>query len=232
MFALFLPSLGAGTEIFLGICLALRPITLPISVAFVPPPQTPVPVRDADPRRSMLTRALSLPKELWRMVDHLWRSGGLDAEGLFTEGKAQEIEVIRECLDTGREFPEGLDPLSMAEALVLFFQSLSEPVFPMSLVNQYSDSMNLTVWCKQALMQLHAAKHNTFIYVIAFLREVLKHERRSGVTVDRLVLVFSGCLMHAPPPHQAALPSRGRPAGRPKFWRILHHFLVSDEFAA
>lgn len=108
----------------------------------------------------------------------------------------------------------------------------------MGLVNQYSDSMNLTAWCKQALMQLHAAKYNSFIYVVSFLREVLKHQEKNGVTVDHLVLVFSGCLMHSPPvletsqrKQQQQQQQRGRHMNKPKAWRIMLHFLVSDEFA-
>jgi hypothetical protein len=42
----------------------------------------------------------------------------------------------------------------------------------MNLVNQYADGMNLTGWCKQALLQLPPAHYNTFIYIVQFLREV------------------------------------------------------------
>lgn len=52
----------------------------------------------------------------------------MDTEGLFTTpGSAQELDKIRECLDCGHEFGK-FGVHSMAEALVRFFESLSEPV--------------------------------------------------------------------------------------------------------
>ena len=52
--------------------------------------QTPAPIRSSLPTKEA-SQVLSLPKEIWRMVDHLFRNG-MDEEGLFvTSGEKEEI---------------------------------------------------------------------------------------------------------------------------------------------
>lgn len=84
--------------------------------------------------------------------------------------------------------------------------------------------MNLAVWCRQALMQLTPAHYNAFIYIISFLREVLKHTEQNQLSALELVLVFSGALTHSVPQQDDGQQSK------PKAWTILEHFLTSDEF--
>jgi len=179
----------------------------------------PYPVRFAPPDKQPV-KVLSIPKELWRLVDYIFRYG-MDAVGLFvTAGNAIEIERVRDCLDTGKEFSKfGIH--SVAEALVRFHDNLAEPIFPASLCNQFSEGMNLTAWCMQALTQLSPAHYNAFIYMASFLREILKHSDKNLLTANQLVLVFSRCLMHA---------DVSGAVGKPKPWIILHHFLTSSEF--
>lgn len=78
-------------------------------------------------------------------------------------------------------------------------------------------------------MQLSGAHYNALIYIISFLREVLKHSADNKLTPVQLVLVFSGCIMHTPPGQQ---PQQQRAPGgsRPTAWTILEHWLTSDEF--
>jgi phosphatidylinositol-bisphosphatase len=167
------------------------------------------------------TKALSLPKEIWRMVDYIFKFG-MDKEGLFsTPGIQPEIEKIRECLDTGQEFGKfGIH--SMAEALIVFLKSLVEPVFPESIWSQYNEGMSLTAWCKQALLQLPPANYNTFVYLTSFLREVLKHSSKNKIVTVPLVMVFGVAIMHAE--------SEQDSPGKGKQFTILRHFLTSDEF--
>jgi hypothetical protein len=146
---------------------------------------------------------LSLPKEIWRMIDFLFRdcengSGSrLREEHLFvTSGEKEEVDRIRDDLDLGREFSSSYSVHSMAECLIYFLNSLAEPIFPAALVEQYSDGANLTHFCKQALLLLTPAHYNAFIYLVAFLRECLKHAEANKLTPAQVVLVFAGCLMH------------------------------------
>eukprot|EP00823_Brevimastigomonas_motovehiculus_P003217 TRINITY_DN1949_c0_g1_i1.p1 TRINITY_DN1949_c0_g1~~TRINITY_DN1949_c0_g1_i1.p1 ORF type:complete len:685 (-),score=128.46 TRINITY_DN1949_c0_g1_i1:411-2465(-) len=175
----------------------------------------PTPVR-TPPTTKDVPRVLSLPKELWRIVDYLFKNG-MDAPGLFlTPGHMKEIDKIRECLDVGQEFGK-FSVHSMAEAFVRFLESLGEPIFPVSLCAQYTESVNLTAWCLQALCQLTPAHYNAFIYIISFLREVLKHADKNELTANRLVLVFSRCIMHE------------EPHANRNGLVILHHFLTADD---
>jgi len=135
------------------------------------------------------------------------------------------VEKIRESLDTGQEFAKfGIH--SMAEALVRFLENLNEPIFPASLCAQYSDGVNLTAWCMQALTQLTPAHYNAFIYMASFLREVIKHSDKNQLSPNNLVHGFSRCLMHSASLTEVV--SSGGP--KPKPWVILSHFLTSEEF--
>ncbi len=78
----------------------------------------------------------------------------------------------------------------------------------------------------QALTQLTPAHYNAFIYMVSFLREVLKHADKNELTPNHLVLVFSRCLMHAAPSQELSTSVKDKP----KSWIILTHFLTSEEF--
>jgi len=188
--------------------------------------KSPAPIRFADRAKFALKdqgKVLSMPKELWRIVDYIFKNG-MDEPGLFTSpGDLNEIERIRECVDTGQEFAHSYNIHSMAETLIRFLENLYQPVFPSSLVEKYTEGMNLTAWCKQALMQLTPEHYNVFIYMTSFLREVLKHSEKNKLTPVQLVLVFSACLMQAEPLQLQS----GK--GKPKAWVILRHFLTTKE---
>jgi inositol polyphosphate 5-phosphatase INPP5B/F len=80
-----------------------------------------------------------MPDELWRMTDFIMNFGK-DCGSLFLE-RGDEIicKVIRECLDTSKEFDaklisEGeIGVLSMAETLLRFLEALPTSIIPMSL---------------------------------------------------------------------------------------------------
>lgn len=176
------------------------------------------------------------------MVDFLF-THGLREERLFvTSGEKDEIDRICEDLDTGREF-DSYTVHSMAESLIYFLKSLAEPIFPPALVDQYAEGTNLTPFCKQALLLLTPAHYNTFIYLVSFLRECLKHAEDNRLTPTQLVLVFAGCLMHCqvdgtegqtpttPTGGVSSSPATGGDSQmKPKAWVILRHYLTSDEF--
>lgn len=144
------------------------------------------------------TSPLTVPKEMWRMVDYLYRFG-LGVQELFlTSGDAAVMETIRECLDTGREFPlgsqggGGVDKdddddygingesrrliflHSMAECLIRFLESLAVPVVPFGAAYQRClDGHQTFALAKNALTFLPVEHYNSFVYLTAFLREML-----------------------------------------------------------
>ncbi|ETO10158.1 oculocerebrorenal syndrome of Lowe [Reticulomyxa filosa] len=124
----------------------------------------------------------SIPKELWRLVDHLFKYG-MDTEALFiTKGSQADIFMIRECLDTGKDF-EKCDIYSFGEALIRFLEGLQDPVFPASLCSKFDENVDITHYCRQALTALPLAHYNTFMYIVCFLREVLKHTKINFETI-------------------------------------------------
>jgi len=168
---------------------------------------------------------LCMPKELWRLVDYIYKFG-MDEEHLFRpKGIAREVSDIREGLDNGKEF-ERPSIHSMAEALIRFLESLIDPVFHYSYCTGFEDT-DLTQFCKDKLMNLPISHYNTFIYVISFLREVLKHGAKNKCNPKKLAYQFSSALMRAPMPQIAEqdLPHYGP-------FRVLYHFITSNELGS
>uniref|UniRef100_A0A2K5MVG3 phosphoinositide 5-phosphatase n=1 Tax=Cercocebus atys TaxID=9531 RepID=A0A2K5MVG3_CERAT len=77
---------------------------------------------------SQLESPMEIPKELWMMVDYLYRNA-VQQEDLFQQpGLRSEFEHVRDCLDTGMIDNLSASNHSVAEALLLFLESLPEPV--------------------------------------------------------------------------------------------------------
>mmetsp|Transcript_18492 Transcript_18492/g.25929 ORF Transcript_18492/g.25929 Transcript_18492/m.25929 type:complete len:463 (-) Transcript_18492:8-1396(-) len=157
----------------------------------------PVRTTSISPKGSMDTQdaVLSIPKEIWRMVDFLYKKG-MDTENLFLEsGVEEEMAIVRECLDTGEDFaPHNFSVHSMAESLLRFLDSLAEPLIPFNLYDQVLDCETY-VQCKQIMTHLSPVNYNVFYYLVAFLREVLGHTNTNGLSVTKLALVFSSAII-------------------------------------
>eukprot|EP00466_Bigelowiella_natans_P008041 jgi/Bigna1/87938/estExt_fgenesh1_pg.C_260047 len=140
--------------------------------------------------------AHKIPKELWRIVDHLYRRGGLYEVELFvTDGYPDEVKGIMESLDCGEPF-EKVSLHSMAETLVRFLSSLEFHVFSAAILNQahHSKTDNIHSFCRLSLRQLNPLQYRVFTYVVSFIREILKHKEHNKLSVDLLVPVFAKCL--------------------------------------
>jgi phosphatidylinositol-bisphosphatase len=158
----------------------------------------PCPIASA-PRLPPSSDRLSIPKELWRIVDYIYKRG-MDERGLFSQSGIQsEMEQIRELLDNGRSFDEYSGSIhSMAESLYRFLESLAEPVIPVSLYKQCLDNSGSYAQCKQLLSYLPSVNYNVFYYLMAFLRELLLHAAQNKVTPEKLALLFSNVLIRSP----------------------------------
>ena len=87
--------------------------------------------------------ALGVPKELWFLIDYLYKRG-MNQEDLFQIlGLETEIKLIRDILDSSLTGLTGnrLHIHSVAECLLIFLDSLPEPVVPYSF---YEDCINTT----------------------------------------------------------------------------------------
>uniref|UniRef100_A0A7N5ZVL3 phosphoinositide 5-phosphatase n=1 Tax=Anabas testudineus TaxID=64144 RepID=A0A7N5ZVL3_ANATE len=137
-------------------------------------------------------KPLDIPKELWMMVDHLFRNA-IKQEDIFQQpGLRSELAEIRDCLDTG--MPDSLPGSnhSVAEALLLFLDSLPEPVVPYHFYQQCLES------CSNVISMLPQCHQNVFNYLAAFLRELLKNSASNRLDVNILATIFASLLLRSP----------------------------------
>jgi len=102
--------------------------------------------------------SLSVPKELWRVVDAICEKGLHEKDLFLTPGFAAEVKMIRECLDTNSDF--GLYHIhSMSEVLVSFLASLSDPIVPSSLFPTLEiDQGNIMGWSRRFLEEVRRSE--------------------------------------------------------------------------
>jgi inositol polyphosphate 5-phosphatase INPP5B/F len=162
----------------------------------------PQPIRMSDPVPPKDQAShLRIPKELWRVVDYLFRNC-TEEEDLFLEtGDSNEMAQLREALDTGVEFAAKIYPHSMAETLLRFLESLEMPVIPYQLYNQLlaAAAAQSPTQAKAVIARLPEVYYNTFFYIVAFLREMLQLSPKNKLTPEKLAFVFSSVLIRPPP---------------------------------
>mmetsp|Transcript_29682 Transcript_29682/g.52112 ORF Transcript_29682/g.52112 Transcript_29682/m.52112 type:complete len:752 (-) Transcript_29682:209-2464(-) len=187
--------------------------------------RSPMPVRSVGPSTKVHPEAvLTLPKEVWRIADYIYQHGMQEEDLFLTSGDQKQIAEIRECLDTGADFGK-FAVHSMAEAFIEFLVSLSQPIFRMELIDEMRSDANLTDFCKQALLRLTPIHYNAFIYILSFLREVLKYSSSNKLTADKIVPLFTKCLFHYNPGAAEKLQNM-----RQKPYLVLNHYLTNDDF--
>lgn len=156
---------------------------------------TPARLRQPLPE-SEKSKWLRIPKEVWRLVDWLFRFA-LDVEDLFLEsGDSFEMEQIRESLDTGEPLKPAL-PHSVAETLLRLLESLEIPIIPFTFYRNVLEVQS-PVMAKQLVAKLPDIHYNTFFYIVSFLREVLSHRDKNKLTPEKLAVVFSTVLIRPP----------------------------------
>ncbi|XP_026866825.1 type II inositol 1,4,5-trisphosphate 5-phosphatase isoform X4 [Electrophorus electricus] len=165
-------------------------------------------------------KALDIPKEIWMMVDHLYRNASKQEDLFQQPGLRSEFEVIRDCLDTGT-----LDSLpgsnhSVAESLLLFLDALPDPVVPFSVYQECLDCSSNIGQCKKIISLLPQCHKNVFNYLTAFLRELLKNSAYNRLDVNILATIFSALLVR-PSTKQDQMEKR-------KTREFFQHFLIQD----
>ncbi|XP_045074758.1 type II inositol 1,4,5-trisphosphate 5-phosphatase isoform X1 [Coregonus clupeaformis] len=168
----------------------------------------------------IIDKPLDIPKEIWQMVDHLYRNAPKQGELFQQPGLRSEFVEIRDCLDTG--MPDSLPGSnhSVAEALLLFLDALPEPVVPFSLYQQCLECCSNTSQCKKVVSSLPRCHKNVFNYIAAFLRELLKHSTHNSLDVNILATIFAALLLRSPTKQDLA--------EKRKTQEFFEHFLVQD----
>ncbi|RLN14207.1 hypothetical protein BBJ28_00004768 [Nothophytophthora sp. Chile5] len=137
-----------------------------------------------------------VPKELWRMVNDIFENS-MQEKNLFVEaGNKLELMQLREALDTGAPFPPH-SGCSTAELLVRWLQALRRSVVTDDAlaVALVSGNGNMAQSCRALLDALLPARYNVVVYLVSFLREVLKHGATNKLTPEKLAFVFGRCLV-------------------------------------
>ncbi|CAG08363.1 unnamed protein product, partial [Tetraodon nigroviridis] len=131
-------------------------------------------------------KPLKIPKEVWILVNHLYTKAS-DQEDLFqTPGLQEEMQNIIDSLDTS--IPDTISGCnhSVAEVLLIFLEALPEPVVCYELYQRCLDCTHDSRLCKQLISQLSSAHRNVFRYLMAFLKELLKHSHNNNLTASLL----------------------------------------------
>ncbi|OWZ13685.1 Multiple inositol polyphosphate phosphatase [Phytophthora megakarya] len=142
------------------------------------------------------TDSQKVPKELWRMVNDIYENY-MQEKNLFVEaGSKVEIVQLREALDTGSAFPQH-SGYSTAELLVRWLQALRQSVVPDEALAAAvaSANGNMAQGCRALLDGLPPVRYNVVVYLVSFLREVLKHSAINKLTPEKLAFVFGRCLV-------------------------------------
>lgn len=198
--------------------------------------RVPCPIRELGPQRLQLLEKRSLhegildvpfdvPKELWLLVDQIYKYG-LTQDDLFQQsGLAWEIQMIRDALDTRLDGHLPGSVHSIAEALLLFLEALPEPVVPRSSYRRCLDCSNNFVLCKQVVSQIPEVHRRTFVYLVSFLKELLAHSSDNKLDAKLLANVFGTVLLR--PKEEEPEGSRRQMVDR-KRATFVYHFLMND----
>ncbi|XP_033925127.1 type II inositol 1,4,5-trisphosphate 5-phosphatase isoform X1 [Melopsittacus undulatus] len=169
-------------------------------------------------------KPMDIPKELWMMVDHLYRNAS-QQEDLFQQpGLRSEFEQIRDCLDKGMHDTLFGSNHSVAEALLLFLESLPEPVICSRFYSSCLESANNYPQSCQIISNLPVCHKNVFDYLMAFLRELLKNSGKNHLDVNILASIFGGLLLRPPPGHPPPDITE-----KSKAQQFIHQFLLRED---
>ncbi|XP_037683597.1 type II inositol 1,4,5-trisphosphate 5-phosphatase isoform X2 [Choloepus didactylus] len=171
---------------------------------------------------SQLENPMEIPKELWMMVDYLYRNA-VQQEDLFQQpGLRSEFEHIRDCLDTGMIDTLSASNHSVAEALLLFLESLPEPVICYSAYHSCLECSGNHTASKQVISTLPIFHKNVFNYLMAFLQELLKNSAKNHLDENILASIFGSLLLRSPAGHQKL-----EVAEKKKAQEFIHQFLCN-----
>ncbi|XP_064884287.1 inositol polyphosphate 5-phosphatase OCRL isoform X2 [Columba livia] len=168
---------------------------------------------------------LQVPKEIWLLVDHLFKHACHQEDLFQTPGMQEELEQIIDCLDTS--IPETIPGSnhSVAEALLIFLEALPEPVICYELYQRCLDWSHNSRLCRQVIFQLPRCHRSVFRYLMSFLRELLKYSEDNNVSVAMIAALFSSLLLRPPP----NLMAKQTQQDRQRAINFLYSFLLAGD---
>ncbi|XP_069749312.1 inositol polyphosphate 5-phosphatase OCRL isoform X2 [Narcine bancroftii] len=118
---------------------------------------------------------LKIPKEIWLLVDHLFKNASHQEDLFQTPGKQKELQQIFDCLDTSIPKTIPGSNHSVAEALLIFLEALPEPVICYELYQRCLEISYDPRSYEHLISLLPRSHKNVFRYLMSFLRELLKY---------------------------------------------------------
>ncbi|EFA09929.2 inositol polyphosphate 5-phosphatase OCRL [Tribolium castaneum] len=172
---------------------------------------------------NMESRVLySIPRELWHLVDNLYRYG-LKTRDLFEScALHEEIIRIRDWLDYGSVDSLPGTVQAVAEALLLFLSYTKDPIVPFELHDSCIAAANNFQNCRLIIQQKMSDVHrNVFLYICMFLKELLKYSNENGYDAKTLASLFGDILLRDPIRNSKPQANRGKA-------NFVYNFLVND----
>lgn len=182
---------------------------------------TPEQLAHADSGRAPILYAV--PRELWQLVDHLYRHS-MRTQNLFdTHALHNEVIQVRDWLDYGSTEPTPSNVHAVAEALLLLLSYTTDPVIPFRLHQNCTAVANTYASCKQIIMmKLSELERNIFLFICSFLQELLMYSSENGTDAKTLATVFGDVLLRDPI-------RNSRPQANRRKAEFVYHFLVNDQ---
>ncbi|KIL66111.1 hypothetical protein M378DRAFT_192118 [Amanita muscaria Koide BX008] len=145
-------------------------------------------------------RAKNAPREVMRLVNWMM-AGSARVENLFfTPAEDVYIHSIRECLDTGDEFPyppgseDDRIHLAFGATLLQFLESLSSPVVPVFIHERCLQATDRDE-AFESLDAFPSSSVNAWISITAFLHYICRSSQDPVLRAKRLASVFAPVLM-------------------------------------
>ncbi|KAF9552113.1 DNase I-like protein [Agrocybe pediades] len=178
------------------------------------------PIRSMESPHALLpeNHAMNAPREIMRVINWMMSNSTNTEEMFLQPGDDKMVANIRECLDTGAEFPYAPDsqdpkiPLAFATTLLQFLDSLVDPVIPASLHAQCVEMTNRDE-AFELLDALPPVSVNVWISLTAFLH-FLCQGTKAELHAEQIATVFAPILLRDDP---ASLNPPISPNGKRKF---------------
>ncbi|XP_032886449.1 inositol polyphosphate 5-phosphatase OCRL isoform X3 [Amblyraja radiata] len=167
---------------------------------------------------------LQIPKEIWLLVDHLFKNASHQEDLFQTPGMQEELQQIFDSLDTS--IPQTIPGSnhSVAEALLIFLEALPEPVICYELHQRCLETSYDHRNCQHLISQLPRSHRNVFRYLMSFLRELLKYSEYNKLDAKMLATLFASLLLRPPP----NLVGRQTQNDRQRAVNFIYGFLLED----
>lgn len=179
--------------------------------------------------------AYDIPKELWVLVDHIFKYG-IEKKDLFndTSGDPSALMRVRDFLDSytpDMDFPSpeaGFTVDAVAWALSVFLKSLPEPIIPFRLYDKCLTSALNANEAMDVIQQLPSFHRSSFQYLVAFINELLHHRDKNELDWTIVATVFGELIIRSP---TAAVEDDGLALSRlgQKKMQFLSHFLDNND---